>query len=67
MLTDYDEDVLGLAALGAAENGVAPKIATARLDWSTGGAAAATLSGGPFDLVLAADVLSTPATLPNLG
>ena len=67
LLTDFDEDVLGLASLGAAEHGVEQKVSTARLDWSTGAEAAKTLPGGPFDLVLAADVLYAEENALNIA
>ena len=67
LMTDFDEDVLGLASLGAAENGVEQKVSTARLDWSTGAEAAKTLPGGPFDLVLAADVLYAEENALNIA
>ena len=57
----------GLASLGAAENGVEQKVSTARLDWSTGAEAAETLPGGPFDLVLAADVLYAEENALNIA
>jgi predicted nicotinamide N-methyase len=69
LATDLDEDALELVERNARENGVA--VETARLDW---GDADALVARGPFDLVLAADVLYERPTvalllglLPRLG
>lgn len=55
VLTDYDADVLALAAAGAQQNGVDARVATERLDWSL--ASVRTPDGGPFDVVVGADIL----------
>ena len=69
LATDVCPEALGLAELGAHENGV--ELQTALADWT---AAEELVERGPFDLVLAADVLyERPAVaallslLPRLG
>ena len=69
LATDEDEEALGLLERNALENGVA--VETARVEWD---AAAELVERGPFDLILAADVLYDPANaaplrslLPRLG
>jgi predicted nicotinamide N-methyase len=69
LATDGDEEALELLELNARENGL--RVATARVDWE---AADALVARGPFDLVLAADVLYERASrslleslLPRLG
>lgn len=54
VLTDYDEDVLALSREAASANGVSNIVSAARLDWTKSDELPA---GGPFDVVLAADVL----------
>jgi predicted nicotinamide N-methyase len=69
LATDGDPDALELVARNARENGL--EVAIARVDWD---AADALVERGPFDLVLAADVLyERPSVallldlLPRLG
>ncbi|MFL5782426.1 MAG: class I SAM-dependent methyltransferase [Thermoleophilaceae bacterium] len=69
LATDLEPEALELVELGAAENGV--EVDTACVDWRSPGALVAR---GPFDLVLAADVLyerpaagALLALLPRLG
>lgn len=69
LATDEDPDALALVELNARENDLA--VATAPAAW---GAAEELVTRGPFDLVLAADVLYEPesvasllALLPRLG
>lgn len=52
LATDYSPDLLELAALNAAENGVS--VRTAELDWRSPERAC---TGGPFDVLVAADVI----------
>ena len=66
LLTDYDADVLELGLAGAAENGVGDRVAAAQLDW-TSPAAATALPGGPFSLVLGADVLYDQQNALNIA
>ena len=61
LATDAAGEALALAARNAAANGV--EIETARVEW---GAPGALLARAPFDLVLAADVLYEPASVPAL-
>ena len=65
VLTDYDEDVLALATLGAQENGVPQRVSTAPLDWSP--ANVALPPGAPFDVVLGADVLYDQQNALNIA
>jgi predicted nicotinamide N-methyase len=69
LATDGDDEALGLVERNAHENGLS--VETARVDW---GAADELVARGPFDLVLAADVLyERPSValllelLPRLG
>jgi predicted nicotinamide N-methyase len=69
LATDGDPDALGLVARNARENGL--HVDTAHVEWD---AAAELTQGGPFDLVLAADVLYERSSvgvllslLPRLG
>lgn len=69
LATDEDPDALALVERNARENGLV--VATARADW---GAPDELVARGPFDLVLAADVLYEEASvapllalLPRLG
>ena len=69
LATDGDPDALGLVERNARDNGL--QVATAHVEWD---AADELIASGPFDLVLAADVLyerSSVATLlsllPRLG
>ncbi len=69
LATDESEEALELLERNAGENGLA--VATARIDWA---AAGELVARGPFDLVLAADVLYERASvalllslLPRLG
>ena len=69
LATDGDPDALALLDRNARENGVA--VETAHVDWD---ATDALVARGPFDLVLAADVLYEeaglvllPGLLPRLG
>ena len=69
LATDYEPDALELVAVNARENGL--RVDTAVVDW---GDADELVARGPFDLVLAADVLYEPAgiallerLLPRLG
>jgi predicted nicotinamide N-methyase len=69
LATDQDPEALELVERNARENGVA--VETARVDW---GDADELVARGPFDLVLAADVLYEPGSaavllslLPRLG
>src|SRR3954451_22585258 len=69
LATDEDGEALELLGRNARENGV--RVATARVDWA---AADELVARGPFDLVLAADVLYERASvalllslLPRLG
>jgi predicted nicotinamide N-methyase len=52
LATDEDDEALELVERNARENGLS--VATARVDWADAGAL---VERGPFDLVLAADVL----------
>ena len=61
LATDSAGEALALVRRSARENGV--EVATARADWRTAGELAAR---GPFDLVLAADVLYEDAAAPAL-
>jgi predicted nicotinamide N-methyase len=61
LATDADEDALALLERNARENGV--RVETARAEWETAGGLAAR---GPFDLVLAADVLYERANVAVL-
>jgi predicted nicotinamide N-methyase len=61
LATDACADALTLLARNAQANDVA--VETARVDWAKPGELAA---GEPFDLVLAADVLYEPASVPRL-
>jgi predicted nicotinamide N-methyase len=61
LATDGDPEALELLERNARENGLA--LATARVDWD---AAAELVARGPFDLVLAADVLYERASVPLL-
>jgi predicted nicotinamide N-methyase len=61
LATDACADALALLARNAQANDVAIK--TARVDWAEPGELVA---GEPFDLVLAADVLYEPASVPGL-
>jgi predicted nicotinamide N-methyase len=61
LATDGDAEALELLDLNARENGL--RVATACVDW---GAADALAARGPFDLVLAADVLYERASLSLL-
>jgi predicted nicotinamide N-methyase len=69
LATDESDEALELVERNAHENGLS--VATARAEW---GSADALVARGPFDLVLAADVLYEPdgvaqllALLPRLG
>ena len=61
LATDAAGEALALAARNAEANGV--QIETERVEW---GAPGALLARAPFDLVLAADVLYEPASVPAL-
>lgn len=61
LATDDDPDALDLVERNARANGLT--VATARLEWSAGDELVAR---GPFDLVLAADVLYEQASVPLL-
>jgi predicted nicotinamide N-methyase len=58
LATDGDDEALALVARNAAENGVT--VATAEVDWAD---AHEVVARGPFDLVLAADVLYERASV----
>jgi predicted nicotinamide N-methyase len=61
LATDADADALALLERNARENGV--PVETARVEWE---AAAELVARGPFDLVLAADVLYERASVATL-
>lgn len=65
VLADYDADVLALAKAGAALNGVDGKVATTRLDWSL--AAVPKPEGGPFDVIVGADILYDRSNAVNIA
>jgi len=65
LLTDYDADVLRLAADSASVNGVGGVVSTARVDWTQTQEAADALPS--CSLVLAADVLYDQQNALNIG
>ena len=65
VLTDYDTNVLDLAMKGAVHNGVDARVATSQMDWSL--ESVPTPEGGPFDLVVGADILYDQQNAHNIA
>src|SRR4051794_12535349 len=64
LATDAEPEALELMARNAELNGV--EVETAAFDWSSGAAADALVRRGPFDVVLAADVLYERPTVARM-